>query len=184
MTNSPVTLYRWDDVPSERVTDSLTRRLVSGERTMLAHLRLDEGAVVPMHSHENEQLSWVVEGALRFVIGRGARANREGKKNGKGAKNREGSTNGDGTEEGARSEGGDGAEGGLDEIVVRAGEVLHLPSDVPHSVEALEDSVGVDIFSPPRRDWLDGSHDDLRSGGTVGRDPSGDRSDRSTGEDP
>ncbi|MDX1568445.1 MAG: cupin domain-containing protein [Longimicrobiales bacterium] len=79
---------------------------------MLAHLRLEEGARVPMHSHENEQLSWVLEGALRFVV-----------------EDRE--------------------------IVVRAGEVLHLPSDVPHSAEAVEDTVAVDIFSPPRQDWLE-----------------------------
>ena len=65
-----------------------------------------------MHSHENEQLSWVLEGALRFVV-----------------EDRE--------------------------IVVRAGEVLHLPSDVPHSAEAVEDTVAVDIFSPPRQDWLE-----------------------------
>lgn len=135
MTKSSATLYRWDDVPSEGITDSLTRRLVTGERVMLAHLRLDEGAVVPMHDHENEQLSWVLDGALRFVIG----------------------------EEDGR------------EIVVRAGEVLHLPSWVPHSAEALEDSVGVDIFSPPRQDWLDGTDGYLREAAAPGAEPAPDR---------
>lgn len=104
---------RWDDLPKERVTDHISRRLVTGERMMLAHLRLEEGARVPVHSHENEQLSWVLEGALRFMV-----------------EDRE--------------------------IVVRGGEVLHLPSHVPHSAEALEDTVAVDIFSPPRQDWLGG----------------------------
>jgi len=135
MTNSFATLYRWDDVPSERITGSLTRRLVTGERMMLAHLRLDEGAVVPMHDHENEQLSWVLEGALRFVVG----------------------------EEDGR------------EIVVRAGEVLHLPSQVPHSAEALGDAVGVDIFSPPRQDWLEGTDGYLREAAAPEAEPAPDR---------
>jgi quercetin dioxygenase-like cupin family protein len=41
-----------------------------------------------------------------------------------------------------------------DEIVVRAGEVLHLPGDVPHEAHALEDTLDVDVFYPPREDWL------------------------------
>ena len=109
--------YRWEDMPREQVTDSLSRRYVAGERMMLAHLYLEAGSVVPMHSHHNEQITYVVEGALRFWIG------------------------------------GDDPE----EIVVRAGEVLHIPADVPHKAEALEDTLDVDVFSPPRQDWLDGT---------------------------
>jgi quercetin dioxygenase-like cupin family protein len=109
--------FRWDDMPREQVTPSLARRLVTGERMMLAHVYLDEGCVVPRHSHENEQLTYILKGALRFWIG----------------------------------------EDGEEEIVVRAGEVLHIPSNVPHKAEALEDTVDVDVFSPPRADWLDGS---------------------------
>jgi len=41
-----------------------------------------------------------------------------------------------------------------EEIVVRAGEVLHLPGNVPHEAHALEDTLDVDVFSPPREDWL------------------------------
>ena len=40
------------------------------------------------------------------------------------------------------------------EVVVRAGEVLHLPGNVPHEAHALEDTLDVDVFSPPREDWL------------------------------
>lgn len=69
MTSFPTTLYGWDDVPSDKVTDSPMRRLVTGERMMVVHLRLEEGAFVPVHSHESEQPSRVLEGALRFVIG-------------------------------------------------------------------------------------------------------------------
>lgn len=110
---------RWDDVPREQVIPDLSRKLVTGERMMLAHVFLDEGCVVPKHSHENEQITWIVSGALRFWIG----------------------------------------EEGEEQIDVRAGEVLHIPSNVPHKALALEDTFDVDIFSPPRSDWLDGTDD-------------------------
>lgn len=116
---SDVSFYRWDDLPLERVTEQLTRKLVTGDRMMLAQVFLDKGCIVPKHSHENEQITWIVKGALRFWIG----------------------------EDGAR------------EVVVREGEVLHIPSNVPHRAEALEDTLDVDIFSPPRQDWLDRTDD-------------------------
>ena len=112
--------FRWEDMPKEKVTDAISRRLVTGERMMLAHVYLDRGSVVPRHAHENEQLTYILEGALRFWIG----------------------------EEGAEDE---------EVLVVRAGEVLHIPSRVPHEAEALEDTLDVDVFSPPRQDWLDGT---------------------------
>ncbi len=49
-----------------------------------------------------------------------------------------------------------------EEVVVRAGEVLHIPSNVLHSAEALEDTVDLDVFVPPRQDWLTGEDDYLR----------------------
>ena len=113
-TESQVSFFRWDDMPKERVTDTISRRLVTGDRMMLAHVYLDKGAVVPKHSHENEQLTYILEGALRFWIGEDQKR----------------------------------------EVVVRAGEVLHIPSNVPHKAEALEDTLDVDVFSPPRQDWL------------------------------
>jgi quercetin dioxygenase-like cupin family protein len=116
---SDVTFHRWDDMPKERVTDSIARRIVVGERMMLAHVYLAKGSIVPRHSHENEQLTYILEGALRFWIG----------------------------EDGAR------------EIIVRAGEVLVIPSNVPHKAEALEDTLDVDVFNPPRQDWIDGTDD-------------------------
>ncbi len=114
--------YRWEDMPKERVSDLLQRRLVTGERMMLAHVYLDKGCIVPKHSHENEQITYILEGALRFWIG----------------------------------------ENGEEETIVRAGEVLVIPSGVPHKAEALEDTLDVDIFSPPRQDWLDKTDDYLR----------------------
>ncbi|HTE52568.1 MAG TPA: cupin domain-containing protein [Kofleriaceae bacterium] len=120
--STDVTHYRWEEMPKERVTDSIDRRLVTGQRIMLAHVYLARGSVVPRHSHENEQITYILEGALRFTIG----------------------------------------EDGAQEIVVRAGEVLHIPSNVPHEAEALEDTLDVDVFSPPRQDWLDGTDDYFR----------------------
>jgi len=116
-TNSQVTFYRWDDMPKERVTDVISRRLVTADRMMLAHVYLDKGAKVPQHSHDNEQLTYILEGALHFWIGAD------------------------------RSE----------EVIVRAGEVLVIPSNVPHEAVALEDTLDVDVFSPPRQDWLNGT---------------------------
>ena len=122
MTERSVTFFRWDDIPKEQVSDMLDRRLITGDRVMLAHVYLKKGGIVPQHSHENEQLTYILEGGLRFWIGK-------------------------------------------DEsqvIDVRPGEVLHIPSHVLHKAEALEDTLDVDIFSPPRQDWLDKTDDYLR----------------------
>ena len=119
-----VTHYRWDDMPVETVKPLLGRRLINGERMMLAHVYLKKGCIVPLHHHDNEQLTYVLDGALKFWIG---------------------------------SEDGD-------EVVVRTGEVLVIPSNVPHKALALEDTLDVDIFCPPRQDWLDKTDDYLRQG--------------------
>ena len=117
-----VRLFRWDQMPKEKVTDLLDRRLITGEHMMLAHVYLKKGCVVPKHQHENEQLTYVLEGALRFWIG----------------------------------------EDGKQELIVHGGEVLHIPSNIAHKAEALEDTLDVDVFSPPRWDWLNGTDTYLR----------------------
>ena len=122
MDESTATHYRWEDMPKEMLKPDLGRRLISTERMMLAHVYLKKGAIVPRHSHENEQLTYILEGGLRFWIGN------------------------------------DEAE----VIDVLAGEVLHIPSHVPHKAEALADTLDVDVFSPPRQDWLDKTDDYLR----------------------
>jgi quercetin dioxygenase-like cupin family protein len=116
------THYRWNDLPREELSPLIGRRLVSGERLMIAHVYLAQGAIVPQHVHENEQLTYILEGRLRFFLG----------------------------------------EDESEVVDVGAGEVLHLPSNLPHSAEALEDTLDVDVFSPPRQDWLDGSDAYLR----------------------
>ena len=130
MTERNVTHFRWDDMPKEDVSDNLARRLITGDRVMLAHVYLKKGCIVPRHSHENEQITYILEGGLHFWIG------------------------------------ADEAQ----EIDVMAGEVLHIPSGVPHKAEALEDTLDVDIFSPPRQDWLDKTDDYLRGSSPTVRE--------------
>jgi quercetin dioxygenase-like cupin family protein len=122
MTDAKAIHYRWDEVPREALKPDLGRRLIAAERMMLAQVYLDEGCIVPKHSHENEQLTYILEGTLRFWLG------------------------------------DDEAE----IVDVGAGEVLHIPSYLPHKAEALERTLDVDVFSPPREDWLDGSDAYLR----------------------
>ncbi len=122
MTDKDPTFYRWADVPLEQVTEQLSRKLITGERMMLGQVFLKKGCIVQKHSHENEQLTYILEGGLRFWLG----------------------------EDQSR------------QLDVMAGEVLHIPSNVPHMAEALEDTLDVDIFSPPRADWLNKTDEYLR----------------------
>lgn len=139
MSDTHVRHYRVADLPKEELNPRISRSLITGERTMLAHVYLKKGAVVPMHSHDNEQITYVIEGALQFRIG----------------------------------------DDGPQALVVRSGEVLHLPSNVPHEAVALEDTLDVDVFTPPRQDWLDGTDSYLRDapadagapGGRAAGDP-------------
>jgi quercetin dioxygenase-like cupin family protein len=122
MADAAVRLVRWEDLPRERLNDLLERRIITGQRMMLTHVYLKKGCVVPLHRHENEQFTSILEGELAFSIG-----------------------SADATP-----------------IVVRPGEVLHIPSNVPHQAVALADTLDVDIFSPPRQDWLEKTDTYLR----------------------
>ena len=102
---------RWNDVELEALNPLLDRQMITGENLMLARVLLKKGCVVPEHSHINEQVTYILEGALKFWI--------------------------------------DGRE-----IVVRAGEVLTIPPNMPHRAEALEETVDLDVFNPPRADWM------------------------------
>ena len=115
--------HRWDDMERERLSEGLGRRLVTGDQVMLAHVYFDAGAEVPRHHHHNEQITYILEGALQFFFG----------------------------------------EDGEDVRTIRAGEVVVIPSDLPHRAVALEDTLDVDVFAPPREDWLDGTDTYLRA---------------------
>jgi quercetin dioxygenase-like cupin family protein len=109
----------WRAIPLENLNPSLQRQFVVGQEIMLARVLLKKGCVVPEHSHHNEQLTYILEGALKFWI--------DGK-----------------------------------EIVVNAGEVLCIPADMPHKAEAVEDTVDLDVFTPPRADWINKTDQYLR----------------------
>ena len=113
--------FTWKTVNTEKMSEKISRKVITGEKAMVAQVFLVKDAVVPTHQHESEQIVYILEGALQFQL--------EGK-----------------------------------EVVVRAGEVLHIPSNVPHSAVALEDTLDLDIFSPIRTDWLKGQDDYLRKG--------------------
>jgi quercetin dioxygenase-like cupin family protein len=103
------------------MSDLISRKVVTGEKAMVAQVFLKKDAVVPEHHHESEQITYIIEGALKFDL--------EGR-----------------------------------EVIVRAGEVLHIPSHVPHRAVALEDTLDLDIFSPIRTDWLNKDDSYLRRG--------------------
>ena len=111
LSTNTVRLHRWDEIALEKVTEMISRKIVTGEREMVAQIYLKRGALVPMHSHESEQMTYVLQGALKFLIAG-------------------------------------------EEITVREGEVLHIPSWVEHQAEALDDTFELDVFSPIRADWL------------------------------
>ena len=112
MGQAGVRLHRWDEIALEKITEMISQKIVAGEREMLAQIYSKRGALVPMHSHESEQMTYVLQGALKLLV--------------------------------------DG-----EEIIVREGEVLHIPARAPHQAEALEDTFELDVFSPVREDWLD-----------------------------
>lgn len=101
----------WTKLESEKLNDKVSRQMIFGESAMLARILLSRGAIVPRHSHVNEQITWIISGALKLIFDDG-------------------------------------------EVVLREGEFLLIPANVPHSAEALEDTVDIDVFAPPRQDWI------------------------------
>jgi quercetin dioxygenase-like cupin family protein len=109
----------WDSVELEELNPLLQRQFIVGRDIMIARVLLKKGCVVPEHSHVNEQVTYILEGALKFRI--------------------------------------DGRE-----IIVRSGEVLTIPPNMPHEAEAMVDTVDLDVFNPPRADWIDKDDSYLR----------------------
>ncbi|MDQ7820645.1 MAG: cupin domain-containing protein [Armatimonadota bacterium] len=108
------------DLESEALTPQITRRMLWGDRLMVAYLEFTKGAVVPVHQHENEQLTYCISGLMKFTL----------------------PTRGD--------------------LILRPGEILLIPGGVPHGAEMLEETVEMDVFSPPRQDWINRTDDYLR----------------------
>jgi len=113
--------YTWENVEREVLNPRISRKVITGDKAMVAQVFISKGGVVPEHHHESEQITYILEGALEFEL--------QGRK-----------------------------------VVVSAGEVLRIPSHVPHSAVALEDTLDLDIFSPIRVDWLTRQDEYLRRG--------------------
>jgi unsaturated pyranuronate lyase len=111
----------WNQVTREELNPKIDREMLVGQQIMLARVLIKKGGHVPLHHHVNEQVTYILEGALKFAV--------DGK-----------------------------------EIVVNAGEVLCIPPNMPHEAWALEDTVDLDVFTPPREDWLNKTDDYLRHG--------------------
>lgn len=112
--HSTVNLYRWSELTLEKVTEMMSRKILTGEHGMLAQTYLKRGMLVPLHSHESEQITYVLQGSLRFLVSD-------------------------------------------EEIIVREGEVICIPSWSEHQFEALKDTFELDMFSPVRKDWVEKS---------------------------
>ena len=119
MAEGPWKLHKLEEKPREQMIAGVERRFLSGERTTVAQIWLAKGALVPQHTHESEQVSYVVSGRMRFTLG-------------------------------------------PDEVTVRSGEILVIPSNMPHSAVAEEETYDLDFFSPRRDDWITGNDAYLR----------------------
>ncbi len=112
-------LFSWDHVQEEKLTPSLSRWVIHGEKMTIARILVRKGAVVPVHKHVHEQLSMVESGRLLFTVAE-------------------------------------------EQALLQAGDMILTPPDAPHTVEALEDTVVLDFFSPHRDDWVRGDDAYLR----------------------
>ncbi len=117
----------WASIPPEQLNPLLSRQFVTGSQAMLSRIQLAKGCIVPRHVHPNEQIAFILSGALRFSLGDESSAPEQRK-----------------------------------DFIVRAGEVLVIPGNIPHLAEALEDTDNLDIFAPPRQDWISGNDAYLR----------------------
>jgi quercetin dioxygenase-like cupin family protein len=112
----------WDQVEIETVNKGMRRQIITGDKMTVARIFFEDGFVVPMHSHHNEQITQVVKGKMTFLIG------------------------------------SDDPE----EIMLGPGDVVVIPAHVPHQATCVGAVEEVDMWSPRRDDWLDGTDDYLR----------------------
>jgi quercetin dioxygenase-like cupin family protein len=127
MTTPTAAKYSWSALPPEQLNPQLSRRIVTGKQVMVAQVYLKAGCVVPKHHHVNEQVTYILEGALRLWVG-------------------------------DKVDSQDEADG----ILLKSGDVLVIPGNVPHRAIAVEDTLDLDVFAPPRQDWLNGTDEYLR----------------------
>lgn len=63
------TKTNWKDVESEMLSETISRKMIYGDKVMVSEILLKKGTVVPEHHHESEQVSWIMKGELLFEIG-------------------------------------------------------------------------------------------------------------------
>ena len=114
----------WETTPVEEVTPAMHRKIIHGEKIMVSRIQFKDGFLVPLHHHENEQITQVLSGTMRFWFG-------------------------------------PDKEQTLD---VHAGEMIVIPPNLPHEALMIGDVEEIDIWAPPRTDWLDGTDQYLRAG--------------------
>lgn len=110
---------KWDEIPAERLNDKFVRKFAWDGKIMIALTEVEQGCIVPAHSHDNEQMTFVVSGRWRFRL--------------------DGRT-----------------------VDVGPNEMIFIPANVVHTVEAVERLVAYDVFTPPREDWIKGEDAYLR----------------------
>lgn len=113
----------WNEIPTERVTPKMSRKIVYGKEIMIAKMKFEDGFIVPMHQHHNEQITHVLSGEIRFWLG----------------------------------------EDESEVIVLKAGDILVIPANVPHKAQMIGKVEEIDTWAPPRQDWLDGTDNYLKS---------------------
>ncbi|HKX79993.1 MAG TPA: cupin domain-containing protein [Novosphingobium sp.] len=117
MSSESFQAVQWEKLPKQNMRGGITRRFVNSEKMMVGQIWFRKGDSVPAHRHDNEQFTYVISGALRFLFG----------------------------------------EDQQEEVIVGPEEIVLIPAGLLHSALALEDVFELDIFCPPRSDWLDGS---------------------------
>jgi quercetin dioxygenase-like cupin family protein len=112
-------LYQFDTISKEKLSDKITRQYIMGSQSMLVKWTLDKGAIIPLHFHPSEQITWITKGSVKVLS--------QGK-----------------------------------EFIVKSGDVLVIPPNVPHEFLALEDTIDIDFFTPAREDWLNNTASYIR----------------------
>jgi quercetin dioxygenase-like cupin family protein len=107
-------LYDLEKQPLEEVSPGLKRRYLHGTHSTLVEWIAEKGAMVPLHHHENEQITWITKGSCEVYS--------QGKK-----------------------------------FILKAGDIMFIPPNVPHEFFFAEDTIDIDIFTPQRQDWIDGA---------------------------
>jgi quercetin dioxygenase-like cupin family protein len=109
--------YVIDKMTAKEMTKGIMLRSASGVNGTFGQFTMKKDAFVPMHSHENEQFSFILKGSVQATIGDTV-------------------------------------------IVIKAGEAVVIPPNVPHSFKSLADgTIDLDFFAPRREDWINGTAD-------------------------